>query len=109
MWYWDGRSQTLPSRECCTPSSSMRRNDCSVPSWSPLGRGMFITHGAIYKNDECLTSFQPEYRVLEASTKPIGNNTLGEIEKSWGLRVGSHVLRLTMLDKRRLEVLDTFN
>lgn len=109
MWYWEGDSEMLPSRECCTPSSFMRHDDCPVPSWCPLGRGMFITYGAMYKDDECFTDFRPEYQFLEAHTVPVGTNPFGEIQKDWNLRVRSHVLDLEALNERNLEVVDTFD
>lgn len=107
MWYWDGDSVTLPKRDCCLPRSLMRHEDLPIPSWSPLGRGMFVTHGALYKDDECFTSFQPEYQLLRASTTPIGNNPFGEIENNWSLLVHSYVLNLATLDNRKLNVEDS--
>ena len=109
MWYSDGDSKTQPSRQCCIPTSLMRHYDCPVPSWSPLGRGMVVTYGAMYKDDECLASFQPEYKSLKMDTKPAGINPFGEIKNNWGLRVRSHVLDLAMLNDGNLEVADTFN
>ncbi|TGJ86178.1 hypothetical protein E0Z10_g2601 [Xylaria hypoxylon] len=108
MWYWDGDSETLPERLCCLPNAFMRHNDCPIPSWSPLARGLFVTHGAIYKSDECLTSFQPEYMVLEATTEPVGNNPFGAIQKSWSLRIHSYVLDLATLNPRSLIVSEDF-
>ncbi|KAI0914089.1 heterokaryon incompatibility protein-domain-containing protein [Ustulina deusta] len=108
MWYWDGDSETLPERLCCLPSALMRHNDFPVPSWSPLARGMFVTHGAIYKNDECLTNFQPEYTVLKAKTELAGNNPFGTIRKNWSLRIHSYVLDLATLNPQKLIVSEDF-
>ncbi|KAI1284524.1 heterokaryon incompatibility protein-domain-containing protein [Xylaria sp. FL0933] len=108
MWYWDGDSGTLPERLCCLPSALMRHGDYPVPSWSPLARGTFVTYGAIYKNDECLTDFQPEYTALEAKTEPAGSNPFGAIRNSWSLRIHSHVLHLAKLNRRKLTVSEDF-
>ncbi|KAI0541016.1 heterokaryon incompatibility protein-domain-containing protein [Xylaria digitata] len=108
MWYWDGDSETLPERLCCLPDTFMRHNDCPVPSWSPLARGMFVTYGAIYKSEECLTSFQPEYIALDAKTEPAGNNPFGAIQKNWSLRIHSYVLDLAKLNPENLVVSEDF-
>ncbi|KAI0430810.1 heterokaryon incompatibility protein-domain-containing protein [Xylaria sp. FL1042] len=108
MWYWDGDSETLPERQCCLPSALMRHNDCPVPSWSPLARGMFVTYGAIYKSDECLTDFRPEYTALEAKTEAAGSNPFGAIRKNWSLRIHSHVLNLATLNPQKFTVSEDF-
>ncbi|KAI0514459.1 heterokaryon incompatibility protein-domain-containing protein [Xylaria bambusicola] len=108
MWYWDGDSEELPERQCCAPSTFMRHNEFSVPSWSPLARGSFVTHGAIYKDDECLANFQPEYTALEARTEPVGANPFGAIRDNWSLRIHSYVLDLATLNPQKLEVSEDF-
>ncbi|VUC29144.1 unnamed protein product [Clonostachys rosea] len=109
MWYWEGGSETLPSRDCCVPDTFMRHYDCPLPSWSPLGRGMYITYGAIYKKDMCFTDFKSEYLNLTATTRPSGGNPFGEIDRNWGLQVNTHILDLSVLSKRSLEVEDVFD
>ncbi|KAK5630768.1 hypothetical protein RRF57_006483 [Xylaria bambusicola] len=108
MWYWNGDSEALPERRCCTPSTFMRHNEFSVPSWSPLARGSYVTHGAIYKHDECLTNFRSEYVALEARTEPVGANLFGAIRDSWLLRIHSYVLDLATLNPQKLEISEDF-
>ncbi|KAJ3571015.1 hypothetical protein NPX13_g5528 [Xylaria arbuscula] len=108
MWYCDADSEALPERQCCIPSAFMRHNTFSIPSWSPLARGTFVTHGAIYRSDECLTDFRPEYTALEAKTDPIGTNPFGAIRNNWSLRIRSHVLDLARLNPREFEISEDF-
>jgi hypothetical protein len=105
MWSCDGDSDSLPSRECCLAVSAMRHNNISLPSWSPLGRGMFVNH-AIYKDNHCFSSFQPEYTHLQANATPAGDNPFGDIKPDWWLRIHSYVLDMATLDQQNLEIDD---
>ena len=108
MWYCDADSEALPERRHCIPSAYMRHNDFSIPSWSPLARGTLVTHGAIYKSDECLTNFRAEYTALAAETETVGTNPFGAISNNWSLRIHSYVLDLAALDFQEFEVSEDF-